>query len=77
MMFVNICNFFMHGTMQSQKQRSRGETQGKLLLNRVVDEGDALADVVLETLDGGLQELLLLICDAVEDVDSFFGTIGL
>lgn len=43
----------------------------------VLDEFDALLDVALETLDAGLEELLLLVGDTVENVDSLLNTVGL
>lgn len=47
------------------------------LLRRVLDEVDALFDVALEALGAGGEELLLLVGDAVEDVDGVLGTVGL
>lgn len=48
-----------------------------LLLRGVVDEADALGDVVLQALDSNLEECLLLGCDVGEDIDSLLGTVGL
>ena len=50
---------------------------GHLLWWGVLDEVDALFDVALEALGASLEELLLLVSDAVEHVGDFFGTIGL
>jgi hypothetical protein len=42
-----------------------------------VDEIDALLDVVLEALNGLLQELLLLVGDTLQGVEGLLGTVGL
>ena len=49
----------------------------RLLWWGVLDEVDALLDVALEALNAGLEELLLLVGDAVKDVDGLLGTVGL
>jgi hypothetical protein len=43
---------------------------------RVRDELDALGDVTTEALVAGLEELLLLLVGAANDVDSLLGTAG-
>jgi hypothetical protein len=46
-------------------------------LGRVRDKLDALLDVALQTLDGGFDQLLLVVVGAAEGVGGFFGTRGL
>jgi hypothetical protein len=48
-----------------------------LLLGRVLDEIDASLNVGLETLDGLVEQLLLVVVDVREDVDDFLHTVGL
>lgn len=47
------------------------------LLGWILDEADTRFDVGLETLDGLIKELLLVVVGAAEDVDGLFGSIGL
>lgn len=47
------------------------------LLGRVLDEADTCFDVGLETFDGFLEELLLILVGAAEDVDGFLSSVGL
>ena len=53
------------------------EKRGKSLLRGVVGKGNALLDVALESLDGSVQQGLLLVRDIAEDVDRLLGTVGL
>lgn len=57
-------------------QRGAGR-EGVLLRRGVLDELNTLLDVALEALNAGLEELLLLVGDAVKDVDGLLGTVGL
>jgi hypothetical protein len=57
--------------------RREGGLKGVLLWGRVLDELNTLLDVALKTSDASLQELLLLLGDATEDVDGLLGTVGL
>lgn len=43
----------------------------------VLGELDTLLNVTLKTLDASLEELLLLICDTVQDVDGLLNTVRL
>lgn len=56
---------------------AKGKAGGYLLLGRVVDKGNALLDVALEALDGGLEERLLLVSNAVKNIDGLLSTVGL
>ena len=43
----------------------------------VLGKFDTLLDVALETLDAGLEELLLLVGDTIKNVDGLLDTVGL
>jgi hypothetical protein len=47
------------------------------LLGRILDEANSSLDVCLETLDGLIEELLLIVVGAFENVDGFLSTVGL
>lgn len=47
------------------------------LLGRVLDEADTGLDVSLQALDGFIQELLLVVVGAAEDVDGLLSSVGL
>ena len=53
------------------------EGYGFDLLGWVVDEADTGFDVGLETFDALLEELLLIVVCAAEDIDGFLSSVGL
>lgn len=54
-----------------------GGRKGVLLWWGVLDEFNALLNVALQARDASLEELLLLVGDATEDVDGLLRTVGL
>ena len=60
-----------------KKKKILSEQRWLLLWWGVLDELDALLDITLETLDAGLEERLLLLGNAIEDVDGLLSTVGL
>lgn len=57
--------------------KSKEKGKGKSLLSRGGGESDTLLDVAFQALDGLGQQLLLLICDVAEDIDSLLSSVGL
>lgn len=59
------------------RQSIKGKRRQRDLLGRILDEANTSLDVGLQALDCFIQELLLVVIGAAEDVDSFFSSVGL
>tara|TARA_R110002003_G_scaffold48_30_gene4210 strand:+ start:14035 stop:14355 length:321 start_codon:yes stop_codon:yes gene_type:complete len=64
--------------MQCEPDFARQDSVLECLLGRrILDKLDTLGDVALETVVACLEELLLVVVDAADNVNRFLGTVGL
>lgn len=67
----------LFASLRQLYRKDGGHNYGKSLLSRCVGEGDALLNIALQTLDTRIKQLLLLVGNPGQGVDSFLNAVWL